>query len=257
MSEILRLDGVRKVHGAGAGAVTALDGVTLSVAAGTFLAVMGPSGSGKSTLLNCAAGLEIPTAGIVSVNGTSLAGMDDTQLTRFRRTNIGFVFQDFNLLPYLTAYQNVELPFRLAGRIDRRSGRRIVEMLDGVSMGHRMDRLPAQLSGGEQQRVAVARAVVTQPSVIFADEPTGALDSTSAAQVLDLLRGAARQMGQTVVMVTHDPVAASYADSVSFLADGEIVSRMDAPDAEAIARQLTHLGDLVSRRRSAALIGGA
>ena len=253
MSEILRLDGVRKVHGVGEGAVTALDGVHLSVAAGTFLAVMGPSGSGKSTLLNCAAGLETLTAGKVSVNGTTLAGMDDAQLTQFRRTHIGFVFQDFNLLPYLTAYQNVELPLRLAGRLDRASRGRVAEVLDGVSMAYRMDRLPAQLSGGEQQRVAVARAIVTRPSVIFADEPTGALDSTSAARVLDLLRGAARQLTQTVVMVTHDPVAAAYADSVVFLADGELVSRMDAPNAEQVARQLTHLGELVAGRRA----GGA
>jgi len=253
MSEILRLDGVRKVHGAGEGAVTALDGVHLSVAAGTFLAVMGPSGSGKSTLLNCAAGLETPTAGNVSVNGTSLAGMDDAELTQFRRSQIGFVFQDFNLLPYLTAYQNVELPLRLAGPLDRASRGRVAEALDGVAMAHRMDRLPAQLSGGEQQRVTVAREIVTQPSVIFADEPTGALDSTSAARVLDLLRGAARQLTQTVVMVTHDPVAAAYADSVVFLADGELVSRMDAPNAEQVARQLTHLGELVAGRRA----GGA
>ena len=246
---VLQLDGVRKVHGTGASAVTALDGVSLSVPAGTFLAIMGPSGSGKSTLLNCAAGLETPTAGTVALNATSLAGMDDADLTRFRRETVGFVFQNFNLLPYLTAYQNVELPLRLAGTLDRASRRRVVEVLDSVGLAHRMDRLPAQLSGGEQQRVAVARALVTQPSVIFADEPTGALDSASAAQVLTLLRSAA----PTVVMVTHDPVAAAYADVVSFLADGEIVSRMDAPNAEAIARQLTHLGELVARRRA----GGA
>jgi putative ABC transport system ATP-binding protein len=247
------LDGVRKVHGAGAGAVIALDGVSLSVPAGTFLAVMGPSGSGKSTLLNCAAGLEAPTGGAVTVGGTVLSGMDDDALTRFRRASIGFVFQGFNLLPYLTAYQNVELPLRLAGRLDRTSARAITEALDSVGLAHRMDRLPAQLSGGEQQRVAVARALVTQPSVIFADEPTGALDSTSASQVLNLLRHAVQQLGRTVVMVTHDPVAASYADSVFFLADGRIVSRMDAPDAESVARQLSHLGELVAARRG----GGA
>jgi putative ABC transport system ATP-binding protein len=244
-NEVLRLDGVRKVHGGGAGAVIALNGASLSVAAGTFLAVMGPSGSGKSTLLNCAAGLETPTAGTVTVGGTGLAGLDDVALTRFRRGHIGFVFQDFNLLPYLTAYQNVELPLRLGGtRVDRRW---IAGVLDQVGMAHRMDRLPAQLSGGEQQRVAVARALVTRPSVIFADEPTGALDSGSAAQVLGLLRAAVTTGGQTVVMVTHDPVAASHADSVLFLADGELVSRLDRPDAEAVAQQL-----LVASRRTAA-----
>jgi putative ABC transport system ATP-binding protein len=242
---VLQLDGVRKVHGTGANAVTALDGVSLAVPAGTFVAIMGPSGSGKSTLLNCAAGLETPTAGTVTVGGFDLAGMDDEALTRFRRQHVGFVFQDFNLLPYLTAYQNVELPLRLAGTADRASRRRIVEVLDGVGLAHRMDRLPAQLSGGEQQRVAVARALVAEPGVIFADEPTGALDSSSAAQVLTLLRKAA----PTVVMVTHDPVAASYADSVFFLADGSLVSRMDSPDAESVARQLTHLGELVAQRR--------
>jgi putative ABC transport system ATP-binding protein len=245
---VLELTAVRNVHGTGAGAVTALDGVSLSVPAGMFAAIMGPSGSGKSTLLNCAAGLENPTSGTVTVGGIELAGQDDTSLTRFRRDHIGFVFQDFNLLPYLTAYQNVELPLRLAGRADRAARRRIVEALDGVGLAHRMDRLPARLSGGEQQRVAVARALVTEPNVIFADEPTGALDSSSATQVLTLLRAAA----PTVVMVTHDPVAASYADSVFFLADGSLVGRMDQPDAEAVAQQLTHLGELGARRRVAA-----
>jgi putative ABC transport system ATP-binding protein len=248
--EVLRLDRVRKVHGSGAGAVVALNGASLSVAAGTFLAVMGPSGSGKSTLLNCAAGLETPTEGTVTVGGAELAGLDDAALTQFRRGHIGFVFQDFNLLPYLTAYQNVELPLRLAGaRVDRR---RIAEVLDRVGMAQRTDRLPAQLSGGEQQRVAVARALVTRPSVIFADEPTGALDSASAAQVLGLLRGAVRTGGQTVVMVTHDPVAAARADSVLFLADGELVGRLDRPDAAAVAQQLTHLGELVVAHRKVA-----
>ena len=246
---VLQLDGARKVHGTGANAVTALDGVSLAVPPGTFLAIMGPSGSGKSTMLNCAAGLETPTAGTVTVGGIDLASLDETMLTRFRRQHIGFVFQDFNLLPYLTAYQNVELPLRLAGTADRASRRRIVEMLDGVGLAHRMDRLPAQLSGGELQRVAVARALVAEPSVIFADEPTGALDSASAAQVLTLLRKAA----PTVVMVTHDPVAASYADSVLFLADGSLVGRMDDPDAESVARQLTHLGELVAGRRAEAV----
>ncbi len=180
MNVVVHLEDVRKVHGAGESAVAALNGVSLSVAAGTFLAVMGPSGSGKSTLLNCAAGLEQPTSGSVWVDGTALADLDDAALTLFRRQHIGFAFQQFNLLPYLTAYQNVELPLRLAHAVDRRTVRRISEALDDVGLAHRMDRLPAQLSGGEQQRVAVARALVTEPNVIFADEPTGAPASTSA-----------------------------------------------------------------------------
>ena len=241
MNEVVHLDEVRKVHGAGGSAVTALNGVSLSVAAGTFLAIMGPSGSGKSTLLNCAAGLETPTSGGVWIDGTPLSTLDDAALTLFRRRHIGFAFQQYNLMPYLTAYQNVELPLRLAGAVDRASARRIIEALDDVGLVHRMDRLPAQLSGGEQQRVAVARALVTQPKVIFADEPTGALDSASAAQVLALLR----RSRQTVVLVTHDPVAASHADSVAFLADGRIVGWMNEPNAEAVARQLTHLGELI------------
>jgi putative ABC transport system ATP-binding protein len=243
----LQLEGVRKVYGASGTEVRALDGVDLELATGSFTAVMGPSGSGKSTLLNCAAGLDRPTDGTVTVQGRPLAGMGEDQLTRFRRQHLGFVFQGLNLLPYLTAYQNVELPLRLAGRaVDRVA---VADALAAVSMDSRKGRLPAQLSGGQQQRVAVARAMVARPAVLFADEPTGALDSVAAREVLALLRQARDVRGQTIVMVTHDPVAASYADSVVFLADGRVVGTMRRPTADAVAGQLAHLGDLAAVAR--------
>ncbi|MBB3676308.1 ABC transporter ATP-binding protein [Modestobacter versicolor] len=243
----LELEGVTRVYGSTGTEVRALDGVTLRLPPGSFTAVMGPSGSGKSTLLNCAAGLDRPTEGSVTVQGRSLAGLSDDQLTRFRRAHLGFVFQAFNLLPYLTAYQNVELPLRLAGRrVDRRA---VVEALAEVSIDGRAHHLPAELSGGQQQRVAVARAMVARPAVLFADEPTGALDSVAARAVLDLLRQAADRRGQTIVMVTHDPVAAARADSVVFLADGRLVGTMAAPTADAVAGQLAHLGELTAVSR--------
>lgn len=238
--EALRLDGVRKVYGDD-NPVVALDDVSLALAAGTFTAVMGPSGSGKSTLLQCAAGLDRPTAGRVFVDGTAMTGGSEADLTRFRRERIGFVFQHFNLLPTLTVLQNTTLPQRLAGR--RPDERRAREILGRMGMGDRLGHLPSQLSGGQQQRVAIARALVANPRVIFGDEPTGALDSRSAREVLGLLVEAVREYGQTVVMVTHDPVAASYADAVVFLADGRVVGRLAAPTAEAVAERMTHLGD--------------
>ena len=249
-TEALRLTAVRKVYGGGANRVTALDGVTLALAPATFTAVMGPSGSGKSTLLQVAAGLARPTDGAVLVAGAEMAGRDETALTKLRRDRIGFVFQHFNLLPALTVLENVTLPLRLAGRrVDRR---RAEEVLRRIGMGDRIDHRPAELSGGEQQRAAIARALVTDPAVILADEPTGALDTTSARAVLALLADAVRVDGQTVVMVTHDPVAASYADSVLFLADGRIVGELTEPTAEAVAERLTHLGDEVRSPRVAA-----
>jgi putative ABC transport system ATP-binding protein len=245
--DALRLESVSRVYGTGAGAVRALDDVSLTLAPGTFTAVMGPSGSGKSTLLQCAAGLDRPTAGRVFVDGGEMAAGSEARLTRFRRERIGFVFQHFNLLPMLTVLQNVTLPLRLAGkRIDRARCRAVLER---VGLGDRLDHLPSQLSGGQQQRVAIARALVTEPRVVFADEPTGALDTRSARDVLGLLQEAVRSSGQAVVMVTHDPVAASYADSVLFLADGQLVGMMERPGAEAIAERMTHLGDEVARRR--------
>ncbi|MFF5981823.1 ABC transporter ATP-binding protein [Streptomyces olindensis] len=240
-AEALRLVKVTKTYGSADSAVTALDGVTLGLGRGTFTAVMGPSGSGKSTLLQCAAGLDRPDSGIVRVDGTELTGGGEAELTRFRRGRIGFVFQQYNLLETLTVAQNTVLPLKLAGRrVDRQ---RVREVLTAVGLGDRLGHRPDQLSGGQRQRVAIARALVTEPRVIFADEPTGALDSRSARDVLGLLRQAVRAHGRTVVMVTHDPVAASYADTVLFLADGRLAGRLDAPTADAVAERLAHLGD--------------
>ncbi|GAA2927565.1 MULTISPECIES: ABC transporter ATP-binding protein [Streptomyces] len=240
-AEALRLVKVTKTYGSADSAVTALDGVTLGLGRGTFTAVMGPSGSGKSTLLQCAAGLDRPDSGIVQVDGTELTGGGEAELTKFRRGRIGFVFQQYNLLETLTVAQNTVLPLKLAGRrVDRQ---RVREVLTAVGLGDRLGHRPDQLSGGQRQRVAIARALVTEPRVIFADEPTGALDTRSARDVLHLLRQAGRAHGRTVVMVTHDPVAASYADTVLFLADGRLAGRMDAPTADAVAERLAHLGD--------------
>ncbi|WP_034519579.1 ABC transporter ATP-binding protein [Actinomadura rifamycini] len=245
--EALRLEGVRKVYGTGDGRVAALDGVSLSLPAGSFTAVMGPSGSGKSTLLQCAAGLDRPTEGRVLVDGAELAGETEAALTRFRRERIGFVFQHFNLLPALTVMQNVTLPLKLAGRpVDRGAA---ADVLRRVGLGDRLGHLPAELSGGQQQRVAIARALVARPRVLFADEPTGALDTRSAREVLALLRETVRADGQTIVMVTHDPVAAACADAVLYLADGRIVGHQPAPTAEAVAERMTHLADEVERQR--------
>ncbi|MET8076621.1 ABC transporter ATP-binding protein [Streptomyces sp. NPDC005303] len=243
-AEALRLVKVSRTYGTEDSAVTALDGVTLSLARGTFTAVMGPSGSGKSTLLQCAAGLDRPDSGIVRVDGMELTGGGEAELTRFRRGRVGFVFQQYNLLETLTVAQNTVLPLKLAGRkVDRR---RVTEVLTAVGLGDRLGHRPDQLSGGQRQRVAIARALVADPRVIFADEPTGALDTRSARDVLRLLQEAVRVHGRTVVMVTHDPVAASYADSVLFLADGRLAGRLDAPTPDAVAERLAHLGDDVT-----------
>jgi putative ABC transport system ATP-binding protein len=225
----VELQGVRAVYGTGRQRVVALDRVTVRFARGTFSAVMGPSGSGKSTLLHCAAGLERQSEGTVAVGGTVLGPQSENALTRLRRTHIGFVFQSFNLVSALTAEQNIALPVRLAGR--RPSAAELAGALDAVGLADRAGHRPSQLSGGEQQRVAMARALISKPAVLFADEPTGALDSATSRQVLDLLRTLVDRHGQTVVMVTHDPVAAAYADRVLFLADGRVVDEMsgDAP----------------------------
>ncbi|MFE8959117.1 ABC transporter ATP-binding protein [Streptomyces iakyrus] len=221
----VELHGIRKRYGRGSTAVHALRGVDLTLRPGSYTAVMGPSGSGKSTFLQCAAGLDRPTAGTVRLGGTEITGMKENKLTALRRTRIGFVFQAFNLLPSLTVEQNVVLPMRLAGhRPDRR---RAAEVLHQVGLADKARRRPGQLSGGQQQRVAIARALVTRPDVVFADEPTGALDTTTATEILTLLRGAVDTHGATVVMVTHDPAAAAWADRVLFLSDGEIVDHLD------------------------------
>ncbi|TDC58385.1 ABC transporter ATP-binding protein [Actinomadura sp. KC345] len=248
--EALRLEGVRKMYGTEDNRVVALDGVSLSLPAGSFTAVMGPSGSGKSTLLQCAAGLDRPDEGRVFVDGAELTGDGEAALTRFRRKRIGFVFQQFNLLPTLDVLQNTVLPLKLAGRkVDRERARAV---LGRVGLGDRLGHLPAELSGGQQQRVAIARALVTEPRVVFADEPTGALDTRSARDVLGLLQESVQMFGQTVVMVTHDPVAASFAHSVLYLTDGRIVGHQTAPTAEAVAERMTHLADEVERQRTMA-----
>jgi putative ABC transport system ATP-binding protein len=212
--------------------------VDLSLAAGVFAAVMGPSGSGKSTLLHCAAGLDVPDGGAVHLGDLEVSSLGEAARARLRRDRVGFVFQAFNLVPALSAGQNVGLPLRLGGRRPR--PRQISDALAAVGLADRSRRRPDQLSGGQQQRVAIARALVHRPSVLFADEPTGALDSGTARQVLDLLAGMADQ-GTTVVMVTHDPVAAARASQVLFLSDGRLVGRLGAPTVEAVALKLTAL----------------
>jgi putative ABC transport system ATP-binding protein len=237
----IALRDVRKVHGEGDGAVVALDGISVELPTGSFTAIMGPSGSGKSTFLHVAAGLDRPTSGTVALGDTQLAGLSERRLTILRRERIGFVFQAFNLMPSLTVTQNIGLPLRLDGRRPRRAD--IREVAARVGLDQRLRHRPSQLSGGQQQRVAIARALVTRPEVVFADEPTGALDSKTGRGVLALLREVVDGDGHTVVMVTHDPVAASYADRVILLADGQVAGTLEAPDADEVAEQLAHLGD--------------
>ncbi|MES5821114.1 ABC transporter ATP-binding protein [Streptomyces sp. RG80] len=235
----VELHGVHRRYGRGRTAVHALRGVDLTLAPRTFTAVMGPSGSGKSTFLQCAAGLDRPTSGTVRLGGTEITGMKENKLTALRRTRLGFVFQAFNLLPSLTVEQNVDLPTRLAGhRPDRR---RTADVLAQVGLTDKARRRPGHLSGGQQQRVAIARALVTRPDVVFADEPTGALDTTTAAEILSLLRDAVDTQGATVVMVTHDPTAAAWADRVLFLADGELADHLDRATPDRIAARMTSL----------------
>ena len=239
------LSGVTKTFGQGAVRVAALDGVDLHFDTGSFTAVMGPSGSGKSTLLMVAAGLEQPTAGAVAIGDAELGGLSERRLTELRRARVGFVFQSFQLIDSLTAEQNVALPLRLAGRRPKRAVVRA--LLDAVGLADRAGHLPSQLSGGQQQRVAIARALAPSPAVIFADEPTGALDSRTGREVLALLRALVAEQGQTVVMVTHDPVAASYAESVLFLADGRVRGRLAEPTAATVAARMTALEEAKAR----------
>ncbi|MFJ8146307.1 ABC transporter ATP-binding protein [Streptomyces sp. NPDC096048] len=235
----VELRGVRRQYGRGAGTVHALAGVDLALPRGTFTAVMGPSGSGKSTFLQCAAGLDRPSAGSVRLGGTEITGMNENELTELRRSHLGFVFQAFNLLPSLTVEQNVLLPMRLAGQ--RQDRRRAAATLAQVGLADKARRRPGELSGGQQQRVAVARALVTSPDVVFADEPTGALDTGTATEVLGLLRQAVDTLGATVVMVTHDPAAAAWADRVLFLADGTFAGGLERGSAEQIAARMARL----------------
>ena len=235
----VRLDSVRRVLGPARNRVVALDRVTLDFPRGSFTAVMGPSGSGKSTLLQCAAGLDRPDSGTVTLDGQDLSALDERRLTELRRERIGFVFQAFNLLPALTVAENVALPLRLAGR---RPGRvEVAAALARVGLRERRHHRPGELSGGQQQRVAIARALITRPAVVFADEPTGALDTGTAQEVLELLRAAVDDGGQTVIVVTHDPVAAAYADRVVFLADGRTVGELRGADPARIAERMAEL----------------
>jgi putative ABC transport system ATP-binding protein len=239
-TDVVRLTDVRKTYGGRRTSVTALDGVTIGFPRATFTAVMGPSGSGKSTFLHCAAGLDRPTSGSVLLDDQELSRLSEVELTKLRRDRVGFVFQAFNLLPAFSVQDNVTLPLRLAGR---RAPKDAVErVLHQVGLTERRKHLPGELSGGQQQRVAIARALITRPAVMFADEPTGALDTRTAREVLNLLRASVDQIGQTIVMVTHDPVAAAYADRVVFLADGRLVGQLVHPTAEVVAERMTHLG---------------
>ncbi|KRF19029.1 peptide ABC transporter ATP-binding protein [Nocardioides sp. Soil797] len=234
-----RVANLTKTYGMGQAVVRALDDVTLEIGAGEFTAVMGPSGSGKSTLMHCCAALDKADTGTVHIGEHELTGMNDKQLTRLRRDEIGFVFQSFNLVPTLTADENIKLPMAIAGRKPDQEWYDTV--ISTVDLGSRLKHKPSELSGGQQQRVAVARALASRPSIMFADEPTGNLDSKSGAEVLTLLRDSVDKHGQTIVMVTHDPVAAAYTDRVVFLADGRIVDELRNPDREAILDKMAEL----------------
>jgi len=230
---------VTKSYGRGSGAVLALRDVSVAFGERTFTAVMGPSGSGKSTLIQCAAGLDKPSSGSVWLGETELSKLKEPKLTVTRREQIGFIFQAFNLIPSLNTQQNIALPLKLSGQdLDRAWFNQVV---DSVGLSGYLKRRPAELSGGQQQRIAIARALVAQPRVVFADEPTGALDTRTSKEILNLLRLTVDQFGQTIIMVTHDPMSASFADRVLFLADGEIVDEMHQPTVERIAARMTRL----------------
>ena len=232
---------VRKTYGLGDATVVALDHITVDLQAGHFTAIMGPSGSGKSTLLHVMAGLDRPDAGEVYIGDTALSALNDRALTLLRRDRLGFIFQSFNLLPTMTAAENIVLPIKIAGR---KPDQEWVDKIIGiVGLSDRLRHHPAELSGGQQQRVAAARALASRPQIVFADEPTGALDSKAGAELLGFLRMAVQDLGQTVVMVTHDPNAACYADRVLFLADGQVVDEMRDPTADAVLDYMKHLGD--------------
>jgi putative ABC transport system ATP-binding protein len=229
-----------KVYGRGESQVRALDGVSVTFAAGRFTAIMGPSGSGKSTLMHAVAGLDTLTSGTVTIGSTDISKLDDRRLTQLRRDRIGFVFQAFNLVPTLTAAENIALPAKLAGR--KPDAAWFDRVVATVGLTSRLKHRPSELSGGQQQRVAVARALASRPEIIFADEPTGNLDSRTGAEILSFMRNATKEFGQTIVMVTHDPVAASYADRAVFLADGRIVDTLDSPTASSVLDRIRTLG---------------
>ncbi|HZD37427.1 MAG TPA: ABC transporter ATP-binding protein [Actinomycetes bacterium] len=230
-----------KVYGSGATAVRALDEVTVDLEGRRFTAIMGPSGSGKSTLMHCVAGLDSLTSGEVHLGGVALGSLSDRELTLLRREQVGFVFQSFNLVPTLSALENVTLPLALAGARPDRDW--LDTIIDTVDLRERLAHRPAELSGGQQQRVAIARALTSRPRIVFADEPTGNLDSRSGAEILAFLRRAVDELGQTIVMVTHDPVAAGYADRVVFLADGRVVGQLEAPTPQTVLDAIKSLGE--------------
>ncbi|MEU8285253.1 ABC transporter ATP-binding protein [Micromonospora sp. NPDC048905] len=240
----VRADGVTKKYGLGENAVVALDDVTIGLPRGEFTAIMGPSGSGKSTLMHCLAGLDTVSAGRVFVGDDELTEMNDKQLTRLRRDRIGFIFQAFNLVPTLSALENILLPMSVAGR--QPDAEWLDTVVDTTGLRNRLDHRPSQLSGGQQQRVACARSLVGRPDVIFADEPTGNLDSRSGGEVLELLRESVRGSGQTIVMVTHDPVAAGYTDHVVFLADGRLIDRLREPTPATVLERMKDLDTRVA-----------
>jgi putative ABC transport system ATP-binding protein len=237
---VARTIGLTKIYGTGDTAVRALDAVDVTIDAGRYTAVMGPSGSGKSTLMHCLAALDDATSGQVVVDGVELGTLSDKELTRLRRERLGFVFQAFNLLPTLTALENLTLPSALAGR--RPDPEWLDAVIDAVGLRDRLSHRPSELSGGQQQRVAVARALASRPALVFADEPTGNLDSRTGGEILGFLRRAVSELRQTIVMVTHDPVAASYADEVVFLADGRIVGHLDDPTPQSVLDRLKAIG---------------
>ncbi|HEY2316162.1 MAG TPA: ABC transporter ATP-binding protein [Streptosporangiaceae bacterium] len=236
-----RAENLTKTYGSGLAAVTALAGVSIEIPPGTFTSVMGPSGSGKSTLMHCMAGLDSVTSGHAWIGAEQISGMPERRLTRLRRDRIGFVFQAFNLLPVLVAADNITLPLDIAGRSPDREW--LDTIIDTVGLRDRLRHRPSELSGGQQQRVAIARALAGRPEIVFADEPTGNLDSKASAEVLDLLRRSVREFGQTVVMVTHDPVAASYSDRVVFLADGAIVGELAQPTPQSVLDRMKKFGE--------------
>ncbi len=234
-------DNATKTYGKGDSEVRALDGVSIQFVKGRFSAIMGPSGSGKSTLMHCLAGLDSLTSGSVSIDGAELAPLNDKALTSLRREQIGFVFQAFNLIPTLNAYENIVLPLSLGGQSGDDAW--ITQVIDTIGLRDRLKHRPSELSGGQQQRVAIARALASKPKIIFADEPTGNLDSKSGGEVLNFMRRAVTDLGQTIVMVTHDAVAASYSDIIVFLKDGKIAGQMTEPTPERVLDYLKHLGE--------------
>jgi putative ABC transport system ATP-binding protein len=233
-------ESVTKVYGAGDTLVTALDNVSVSFERSKFTAIMGPSGSGKSTLMHCVAGLDTINTGRIFIGDVDLSGLNDKQLTRMRRDTIGFVFQAFNLVPTLTALENITLPMDLAGRAPDQEW--LDTIVATVGLGDRLSHRPSELSGGQQQRVAVARALASQPAIIFADEPTGNLDSRSGSEILEFMRTAVDKFSQTIVMVTHDPLAASYADRVVFLVDGKVVDDLQSPTTDSVIDRMKSFG---------------